>query len=141
MPIHFDWKSTVIGTLLTIILVVGLALAADRISMIWLKDWINQEMPKEDSTIEQTKQHIPEAMMRYFQQWHWVALNILFTTFGFGLGGYTTARLSKSRPLLHGGVVGVIVSLIVMSWSWFSPLFVFGSLSGAHFATRRARKA
>jgi len=129
-----NYKIEIVPIMLGIILMAtlgfGLAFIATKLADLGFD---NQEAISKLSngtySTEAVENHIKTENLKYFPQWNIRALIISFATFGFGIGGFITAKLSKQRPLFNSGIAGLVAGLF--SLSIFASILVFGSLAGA----------
>lgn len=141
-----EGKTLLIGTLVTLIIVILLvtvvSLIADIVLLkVYNKDYSFSLLSKDDAgffvlslnPIQNDSGYVA-AYEQFYKTWFPI-ISAVVSTLGFFSGGYLTGKLAKTHTVLHGIIPGAIITIIFLSW--ITPLNIAGSYGGALLAKRK----
>ena len=131
-------KAVIIGTISTLALTIGGSLIAFEISTSGLPSWLNNQP---NGIFNELGSFNEELVEEYYNSLNVVALSVLLTTLGFGLGGYISGYLAKNKEILVA-LTSCVLALI-FNFSYFIPLFVIAAVFGSLISikVKRANKS
>jgi len=129
-----------IGCLSTLVLVLSLWFGALEIARLGVEPWTKEKINEQtkNKSVEEISDIAQEIIQEYYSQWNIVSLQVVLISLGFLVGGFITAKVSKSKVFLHSSIVGGAVSLITLSL--FIPVYVMSAIAGAYLAKSKTNE-
>lgn len=138
---HIEWKTLLVGTIATLIIVITLVVTASTVADILFLSKYNKSytfsiFEKDGGFLNfsldpnQPDAGYASAFEKFYTKW-FPFISLVLSSLGILLGSYLTGKIAKTRIVLHGVIAGTIIG--VLSLSWLTPLGIAAATLVQHW--------
>jgi hypothetical protein len=139
---QLEWKTIVIGSVIVLAIVIGLATITSALADIVLYSLYKR--PFHLSLFPKTadgfviysleSKTYSEILDNYYKSIS-LTIGLAASVLGYFLGGFISAKKAKSSFVLNGTLAGVVSAVLLLSWA--TPLYIACAYFGASLASRQ----